>query len=240
MDTTQIKIRQLMFTYHEIFNQDPKWTFFEKNILPTLITLKCHFCQQIFSSDFGLKRHYSTFHVGKLPSGVFYSTTEKYRCNVCNKTFSRQDKLNEHISNSKEHKQALESQSNCLAPIDQLMRLSNKTQQQQQQKRKHQNDHEQDDDDDIIFIDSKKVNLEQQQKNKQTTPNRIAINNQVNSNEANSNKAANLVEAIDPLYCDVNKLTKEQLQSVSIILEDVYFNLQMQLYSIGKKLKEFN
>lgn len=110
-------LESLYFQYH----RDSKWSFFKENVIPSLVNLKCCACNHSFSCDFTLKRHYSSFHVDILPTGVFNASSNRvFRCEHCNKEFSRQDKLTEHIRFSKQHKEVVSSKTNVKMSINDL------------------------------------------------------------------------------------------------------------------------
>ena len=52
----------------------------------SLLKLPCHYCGHIFKTSQALKRHIFT-HTGEKP----------YKCGDCSKSFSRKDRLKEHI-----------------------------------------------------------------------------------------------------------------------------------------------
>ena len=220
MESAQEKVHQLTLSYHGQFNQDPKWTSFKENILPTLVSLKCHFCKHNFSSEYSLKRHYASIHLDKLPSRVFYSSTQEFRCDDCNKSFSRQDKLNEHRINSKQHKQAVLSRSNCVATIDRMMMLTaNKS-----LKRKQESE------DDIIVIATKKPRKDVSDE----LPNQEVTDNNNMNNESNA-----LTAPIDPMTIQLDKLNKEQLHDIFNRLMQTYVKVQRQVIFVRARMLKF-
>ena len=220
----------------------PKFVSFKENIIPTLSSLKCFFCSKKLSQQYSLKRHYSTVHMDKLPVGCFKNM--HYRCEICNKTYSRHDQFNEHLQNSKEHKQAVESRTNCKGSIDQL--LSN------QSTKRPQPSQDIDDDvecaenskrqrtDSFITIVLDKENDDPAVKNQSTGDSEIQSHEkQIPSVDDESDDDVIVLERLDPMTDQLEKLDKERLLAIKSYFRETYAKIQKQYELVNHHLKKF-
>lgn len=229
MDETAKKLRVLVSIYYNMFNKDPKCESFKLNIIPTLLNLKCFFCKQSFSCEYSLKRHYTSLHLDELPIGIFKS--KEYRCNVCKKIFNRQDKLNDHVNNSNQHKQAVLSQQNLKGTIKDLFESKS-------QKRK---DRTEDNDEESI--------VPKKQKTDQISESNASIEKNVGANEINKSRTEQRTENDQDIYFlkelkpdteQFGGLDKEDLLKIRKKIIESYYKLQKQYNLVKEHLKKFD
>ena len=225
-------------------NKQPKLVSYKENIIPTLSSLKCYFCLQKFSSEYSLKRHYSTVHLDQIPVVSFKN--KEFRCDVCNKTFSRQDKLNEHVSNSKQHKQAVISQTNCIGSIDHLLSSQSNKRSQPSQDIEDDEDYSQktkkQKTDSILTILLDKENDDptvNNQTNGESESQKQSNEKQTQSVDDESDYDVILLEPLDPMTDELDKLDKVQLLALKSFFRETHAKIQKQYNLVKLHLKKF-
>ena len=87
-----------MIEKYKHYKNDVKWDEFQDKIIPSLVHLKCYYCDAKFKHLNTIKRHFNFFHHQQLPSNIFgvVNKPNEFKCEVCDKVFYRNDNLLQH------------------------------------------------------------------------------------------------------------------------------------------------
>lgn len=242
MDLRSIKAYQFENDYSN-YESDSNWAFFKEHVIPSLVDRKCCICLKEFSCEYTIKRHYCSFHNEKLPINIFYTRDENYFCEICNKSFSRQDKYKEHIRFSKTHKSILISRKNQNLSIKDLFEKTKKRALDESQKydeiaNKRQRVQNSENDSNEPFENQQQTFIQTNISNNENPTEQNDVNETINkiNDEEDKNDEIILIKVIDP----IEKMNKSELLEMKKKIHLTYNVLQRKYKFVSEMLKKFD